>query len=149
MKILVFFFLVMESRWNAIDRGKPKYSGKNLSHCHFVHHKSHMDWPPGSKPGLRGERPATDRLSHYLSSDGNVESRKLVSNVTTALIVFVDLCELPVPCTHMRTKIKSCWYVKPNAMVGRTEYLWITARIACFKSSVWQNCGCWGIDTFN
>jgi hypothetical protein len=27
------------------DRAKPKYSGKNLSQCHFAHHKSHMDWP--------------------------------------------------------------------------------------------------------
>jgi hypothetical protein len=24
-------------------RRKPKYSGKNLSQCHFDHHKSHMD----------------------------------------------------------------------------------------------------------
>jgi hypothetical protein len=37
------FFLVMEHRWNEIDRGKPKYSEKNLSQCHFVHHKSHTD----------------------------------------------------------------------------------------------------------
>jgi hypothetical protein len=44
---LVFFpfFLVMEHRWNETDKGKPKYSGKNLSQCNFVYHKSHMDWP--------------------------------------------------------------------------------------------------------
>jgi hypothetical protein len=36
-------FLVMEHRWNEIDRGKPKYSEKNLPQCHFVYHKSHID----------------------------------------------------------------------------------------------------------
>jgi hypothetical protein len=40
----------MENRWNEIDRGKPKQSGKNLCQWHFVHHKSHMDWP-GIEPG--------------------------------------------------------------------------------------------------
>jgi hypothetical protein len=35
----------MEHRWNEIDEGKPKYSGKTLSQYHFVHHKSHMEWP--------------------------------------------------------------------------------------------------------
>ena len=39
------FFQVMEHRWNEIDRGKPKYSEKNLSQCNFVYHKSHMGWP--------------------------------------------------------------------------------------------------------
>jgi hypothetical protein len=31
-------------------RGKRKNSEKNLSQCHAVHNKSHMDWP-GREPG--------------------------------------------------------------------------------------------------
>jgi hypothetical protein len=49
--ISFFIFQVMEHRWNEIYREKSKYSGKNLSQCHFVHHKSHMDLP-GMEPGL-------------------------------------------------------------------------------------------------
>jgi len=26
------------------DRGKPKYSERNPSQCHSVHHMSHLDW---------------------------------------------------------------------------------------------------------
>jgi hypothetical protein len=43
MNFFLCFPIVMEHRWNETDRGKPKYSEKNLSQCHFVHHKSRMD----------------------------------------------------------------------------------------------------------
>jgi hypothetical protein len=40
----------VEYWWNDTDRGKPKYLEKNLSHCHFVLHKSHTE-RPGIEPG--------------------------------------------------------------------------------------------------
>jgi hypothetical protein len=38
-----------ESWWDDIDRVIPKNSEKNLAQCHFVHHRSHMEWP-GCEP---------------------------------------------------------------------------------------------------
>jgi hypothetical protein len=46
--------------------GKPKNSEKNLSQCHFVHHKYHRT-DSGANPGYRGERPVTNRLSHGMA----------------------------------------------------------------------------------
>jgi hypothetical protein len=33
----------VEPWWNNIGRVIPKNSEENLSQCHFVHHKSHID----------------------------------------------------------------------------------------------------------
>jgi hypothetical protein len=55
-----FLFLqVMEHWWNEIFREKPKYSGKNLSQYHFVHHQSHMDTQDRTRVSAVGGRRLT------------------------------------------------------------------------------------------
>jgi hypothetical protein len=61
------FFQVMEPWWNEIDRGKVKYLGKTCpSSTLFTTNPTRAD--PRSKPGLRGGRPETNRLSRGTAS---------------------------------------------------------------------------------
>jgi hypothetical protein len=65
--IIVFsFFQLMEHRWNEIDRGILKYSGKTCPSA-TLSTINHTRIDPGSNPGLRGERPAANRLSHGIA----------------------------------------------------------------------------------
>jgi len=37
--------MITEYLWEDNDRENQSTRGKSLSHCHFVHQKSHMEWP--------------------------------------------------------------------------------------------------------
>jgi hypothetical protein len=54
---------VMEHQWNEIDRGKPTTRRKICPSATLS--TTNPTWTdPGSNPGLRSGRPATNRLSH-------------------------------------------------------------------------------------
>jgi hypothetical protein len=68
----------MEQRWNETDRGKPKYSGKTCPSATLS--TTNPTWTdPESNPGLRGERPATNRLSHGTALCANLQQDDTVS----------------------------------------------------------------------
>jgi len=41
--LVVNFRMVMGHLWHGTDRGKTKYSWKDLSHYNWVHHKSYIN----------------------------------------------------------------------------------------------------------
>jgi hypothetical protein len=77
--------MAMEHRWNDSGMVNPKYSEENLPYRRFVHHQGFfvlrhifIFYHPVCKKyvalgqrlnwGLRGERPATNRLNHSTTS---------------------------------------------------------------------------------
>jgi hypothetical protein len=39
----IVLIMSVTDEWNGTDRGIPKYSEENLTQCHFLHHKCHID----------------------------------------------------------------------------------------------------------
>jgi hypothetical protein len=68
MKMSSFFFYqflqLMEHQWNEIDRGKPTTRGKTCLPVPLCPPQISHGLDLGSNPGIRGDRPATNRLSH-------------------------------------------------------------------------------------
>jgi hypothetical protein len=66
MNMSSFFYQVLQvmgHQWNEIDRGKPTTRRKTCPSATLS--TTNPTWTdPGSKPGLRSGRPATNRLSH-------------------------------------------------------------------------------------
>jgi hypothetical protein len=62
-QFLYQFLQLMEHQWNEIDRGKPTTRRKTCPSATLS--TTNLTWTdPGSNPGLHGESPATNRLSH-------------------------------------------------------------------------------------
>jgi hypothetical protein len=71
-----WLFIVVMLRWRwkwsiggtIMTWGKPKWSEKNLSQCHFVRQKSQMDWPrikAGPSQWQAGSQPPESQQSHF------------------------------------------------------------------------------------
>jgi hypothetical protein len=73
----------MEQWWNDIFAGETEVLGENLPSATLS--STNPTWiDPGANPGLRGERPATNRLSHGTASLENL----IVVNLVKKFVAF-------------------------------------------------------------
>jgi hypothetical protein len=107
-------------QWNEIDRGKPTTRRKTCPSATLS--TTNLTWTdPGSSPGVRGERPATNRLSHgtafiSFTASGNFfkflpttccgarKQRNCGPIIDTALCSLCNTNQLNVCWNHWRTQ---------------------------------------------
>jgi hypothetical protein len=83
-----------ERRWNDTDRRKPKNLEKTLSECHFVHHKSLMDWPGSELWPPRwdaSDKPRDAWHGLYISLPSSFLSAGLFISKTYLNIIFLGI----------------------------------------------------------
>jgi len=73
----------LEQWWNDTDGGKPKYWEINLSQCHFVHQKYHMD-RQGIETGLTNIRKV------YKNYGCCIQREEPVFFIDTNRLIFVE-----------------------------------------------------------
>ena len=110
--------------WNR--QGKTDNSEKNLSQCHFVHHKSHT-WD--RTPGLRGERPATNRLSH-----GTAVIELHLVNFTVLVSKQILRCFKNLECMKLSFRRINCELLSLHHRVDELHYspAWENVMKICF-----------------
>jgi hypothetical protein len=123
------FFILMEHRWNNIDRGKRSTLRKTGPSATLS--TINPTWTyPGLNPCLRGERPATNRLSHgtdycvhflYSCPDYsfcNTNDREPAVTLRGRPLTWVTVL-LTHPCF-----VFSLGYVNKQRTGKRTKFLW-------------------------
>jgi hypothetical protein len=79
----------MEQWWNDIFAGETEVLGENLPSATLS--TTNLSWiDPGANPGLRGERPATNRLSHGTAILRIIIDKYLARKRRKIYWVFVD-----------------------------------------------------------
>jgi hypothetical protein len=69
----------MEQWWNYIFAGETEVLGENLPSATLS--TTNPTWiDPGANPGLRGERPPTNRLSHGTASNDTNQFKSALKN---------------------------------------------------------------------
>jgi hypothetical protein len=92
-----FFFCfsnLMEHRWNKIDRGKPEVLRRKTFPSATLSTTNPTWTDPGLNPGLRGERSATDRLSHGTANiipKSSTDKRYVPSDLLSAILTLQAL----------------------------------------------------------
>jgi hypothetical protein len=132
--------------WNWQGKTEVLGVGKNLSQCHFVHHKSHMDWP-GIEPGLLPVECFTNTTSGVIIVfPFSTEQPQLVilQNTPTVWLSYVSSRSVDEQTTgelvsdlHLRSR-QRCWTRRYR--LGNTDKCYIdNGAVLFFENFTWTS----------
>jgi hypothetical protein len=129
-----------ERRWNDSDRGKPKTWEKNCPSATLsTTNPTRID--PGANPGFRGERPATNHLSHdtayflviSILHHSGVWLYSLLSLVTHTLYSCVRYAELHVSTDPATSSGLIANYTSGAACLMKIQSYYIWCNFRCYR----------------
>jgi hypothetical protein len=128
------FSILTEHRWNETDRGKPTTRRKTCPSATLS-----TTNPTWTDPGLRGERPATNRLSHGTATSAvvniiasNVGSPGLEFRPAYRIFNIQRLLYVPITVTSRSTAFCAeyidvfLFVIRTNTIVLATKFLFST-----------------------
>jgi hypothetical protein len=136
----------MEHGWNDTDGRKQKDLEKGLSHCHFIHHKSHIQWrgreprPPqweaGDQPTAWAmARPVYDKfrtISSLSSSQSTQQGLWYCFQCWTVLKVMTDMNDRCI-CYPTISKLTSWQLQVVSRLVSHTKSVWLRCSYEMFS----------------